>query len=201
MYYEDGGEGSFGQAQRHVRYFVPGMCNVGNFFGFAHQADESVDKNGNKDRCHDESYPRPRWFQSEPGQGQEGGHGQRHRTASDIIEDFPSGEQAQRIFHPFFIWSRDFWQQPEEDLPVSADPSVSSFHIRAVAHGEVFEQLDAGGQSCSRVAAFQQVVAENCVFRETVSEDFAEGFDIVDSFSDERACLEEILVDIETVFV
>jgi hypothetical protein len=46
------------------------------------------------------------------------------------------------------------------------------------------------------VTAFQQVVAEDAVFREAAGQRLLEGCDVVDALADEGAFLERILIDI-----
>jgi hypothetical protein len=60
----------------------------------------------------------------------------------------------------------------------------------------LFDEFDIAHQRRARVAAFQQVVAENQMLREAPVDGLAKGVHIVDPLADERAFAEHILVDI-----
>ena len=61
---------------------------------------------------------------------------------------------------------------------------------------KVIEQLDIAGQAHPDMGAFDQVVAQNPVFRESSRQNSAEGANIVDAFALVRAFAAEILIDI-----
>ena len=56
--------------------------------------------------------------------------------------------------------------------------------------------MDVADQAGSRVAAFEQVVAEDLVFGEALLHRDGEGIDVVDPFADERAFVEHVLIDV-----
>ncbi|EGF32457.1 hypothetical protein IMCC9480_2462 [Oxalobacteraceae bacterium IMCC9480] len=57
-------------------------------------------------------------------------------------------------------------------------------------------QLGVADQACAGIAAFEQVVAENLVIGQPAVERLFKGVDIVDALADERAFVEQILIDI-----
>ena len=73
---------------------------------------------------------------------------------------------------------------------------MPAHHVRAVARRIHLVELNVGDEARARVASFDQVVAQNAVFGKSVGQRALEGIHIVDSFANERALLEEILVDI-----
>ena len=60
----------------------------------------------------------------------------------------------------------------------------------------LFDEIDIGHQRRARIAAFQQVVTEDEVFRKTSIDGLAKGVHIVDALADEGAFAEQILIDI-----
>ncbi len=68
------------------------------------------------------------------------------------------------------------------------------FHL--IARGKFLHDLDIGSQSGTGENAFQKIVAENGIFRNAVVECALEGIDFVDALADERAFLEDILIDV-----
>ena len=87
-------------------------------------------------------------------------------------------------------------QQPARDLPVAADPAVPAAHVRAVARRILLVQLHVAQQAGARIAAFQQIVAEDAVLGKAPSERALERIDVVDALADERAFAEQILVHV-----
>ena len=73
---------------------------------------------------------------------------------------------------------------------------MAACHVGAVAGGRILDQLHIAEQPRSRVAAFEQVVAEDAVLRQPAGEGAFEGVDVVDALADERAFTEPILVDV-----
>src|SRR4029434_6863481 len=61
--------------------------------------------------------------QNRPSRDQEREQRGRHETAAQIVENLPSRDQRERVpLHP--VTSRDERKQPEENLPVAANPPV-----------------------------------------------------------------------------
>ena len=87
-------------------------------------------------------------------------------------------------------------QQPLRDLPVAADPAPAARRVGGVARRVVLEQLHVAQQAGARVAAFEQVVAEDPVLGEPPVHRLFEGLDLVDALADERPLAEQVLVDV-----
>ena len=73
---------------------------------------------------------------------------------------------------------------------------MAAAHIRTVVRRDRFIQLHVAEQSGTRVAPFEQIVAENAILGKPVAQGLFERVDIVDSLADERTLVEQILIDI-----
>ncbi len=73
---------------------------------------------------------------------------------------------------------------------------MAALDVAAVAGRIVFDQLHVGEQTRSCMAAFEQVVAENFVFREARAKRFFERIYFVDALTDERSLTEQVLVNV-----
>jgi hypothetical protein len=83
------------------------------------------------------------------------------------------------------------WQQPLRDLPIAANPTIRRLDVRAVAGGKVLIQLHVAQQPGARVAALQQVMAEDTVLGEASLEGLFEDIDVIDALADEGAFLNQ----------
>src|SRR6185369_13268223 len=86
--------------------------------------------------------------------------------------------------------------QPAGQLPVAADPAIAAADVGAVTGRIVLEQLDIAQQPGPHITAFEQIVAEDAVLGETLTQRQFEGVDIVDALADEGAFAEDVLVNI-----
>ena len=87
-------------------------------------------------------------------------------------------------------------QQPARELPVSANPAVATIYVGAVTGRVFLVQLHVAQQAGARITTFQQVVAEDAVLGKAPLERLFKGRHIIDSLADERAFLEQVLIDI-----
>ena len=69
-------------------------------------------------------------------------------------------------------------------------------YIRAVTGRILLVHLHIAQQPRPRVAAFQKIVAENAVFRETPVQRQFEGINVIDPLADERPFMEQVLIDV-----
>ena len=87
-------------------------------------------------------------------------------------------------------------EDPGQQLPVAAHPAMLARRRDVVARGKFLDHLDVGGQAGAREDAFQQIVAENRVFRNLAFERGLEDVDVVDSLAAIGAFLEQVLIDV-----
>src|SRR3990172_11412433 len=87
-------------------------------------------------------------------------------------------------------------QQPPGDLPVAADPTVTPAHVGTEAHRIALVELDVSDKSRPRVAAFQEVVAEDQILGEAAAKRALEGVHVEDALAGERPLAEDVLVDV-----
>ena len=106
-------------------------------------------------------------------------------------------ESADRGFsQPFLTGAGHARQEPPRKLPVAANPSVAAAHVRVIGRRILLVQLHVAQQARSRVAALEQVVAQDPILGKSAAKRALEGVDVVDSLADEGAFAEHILVDI-----
>ncbi len=129
--------------------------------------------------------PEPRRFQHRPAQHQQQGQGGGRETAPQVVGQFPAGQGREGVLPGAPVQTGNLWQQPPGDLPVAANPAVPTAHVRAIARGIVLVQLHVGEQPRTRMAPFQQVVAEDAVLGEAPVDGLFEGIDLVDTLADE----------------
>ena len=120
----------------------------------------------------------------------------RHQAAAQVVQQLAAREPRERIEFKAALRARYPWQQPRQQLPVTADPAVASLHVGRVARRVILEQAHVADQAGTRVAAFQQVMAQDLVLRETVLQRVLEGIDVVDALADERTFAKQVLVHV-----
>src|SRR3546814_4438711 len=91
-------------------------------------------------------------------------------------------------------WSSDVCSS--DLLPVAADPAVPALDVQRIAARVVLVQLHVADQAGPRIAAFEQVVAQDPVVGEAAVERLLECGDLVDPLADERALAEQVLVHV-----
>ena len=83
-----------------------------------------------------------------------------------------------------------------EQLPVTPCPAMLAGGVDRVACGIILDQFDVGDERRARQRAFQQVVAENRVFLDTVLQRRFEGINVIEALAGEGAVLEDVLIEI-----
>ena len=126
-------------------------------------------------------------------QQQQGGGNQ---AAPEIVEDLPLRQAGKRIGDAPGIRSRDAGQEPLGDLPVAANPTVAPIDVGVVTGRIFFVQLDVADQRRAGMAGFDQIVAEDRVFRKAAGDGLLKGIHIIDPFANKRPLLEHILIDV-----
>ena len=87
-------------------------------------------------------------------------------------------------------------EQPEQDLPVAADPAVLPARVREHARRILVDQLDVRDERDARVQSLEQVVRQQRVLRHGVLERGHERVDVVEALAGEDAFAEQILVGV-----
>ncbi|MNZ46192.1 hypothetical protein D3C78_638680 [compost metagenome] len=144
----------------------------------------------------DRQGPAGRLRQAEPARQQHRQQGRRLQAAAQVVENLPARQCAQAIGFEADALRRHPRQQPRQQLPVAANPAMPALAVDAVARGMLLEQLHIRQQARAGVAALDQVVAENAVVGETPGEGLLEGIHRIDALADERALLEQVLIDV-----
>ena len=119
----------------------------------------------------------------------------RHEAAAQIVENLPAADERQRVALEAAP-RRHERKQPEEDLPVAADPAVLPPRVRQHARRVVVDQLDVRHERDARVQPLEQIVGEQRVLRDRAFERRGEGVDVVEPLAGEDAFAEEILIGV-----
>ena len=95
----------------------------------------------------------------------------RHETPSQVVKYFPLRQYRKRVLPGLGPGirrtTRHASQQPRGNLPVTPNPAVPTTYIGVVANRIFFIQLHVAQQCASRITAFEQIVTEDAVFRES----------------------------------
>ena len=111
----------------------------------------------------------------------------RDETAPQVVEDLPLREHRQRISQPALARTGHARQQPARELPVAANPAMPAARCPA-AIGRRILFVAAARRSASpsaRVAAFEQVVAQDPILGKAAAQRPLERVDVVDPLADE----------------
>ena len=103
---------------------------------------------------------------NEPGREQQQDACGRQQAAAQVVDNLPAIERRERISSSAAIRQWHTGENPAGDLPVTANPAMGPLGIALVPLRKVIEQLDIAGQPHPDMGPFDQVVAQDPVFRE-----------------------------------
>src|SRR5688572_8514106 len=152
----------------------------------AKDRDDRSRHGGREHDADDRDRPEPRGREDDPGKPQEADQRKRRNAASQIVEYLPAGEHRERITLKAFAGVRHHRKYPARDLPVAARPAMAACCIGAVSRGMFLVELDIAQETRPGVAALEQIVAEDAVFRQPAGERLFERIDVVNALADER---------------
>ena len=110
-----------------------------------------------------------------------------HQGAPQVVEHLPDAEAIQ---------SGVAAEDPRQQLPVAPHPTVLPLGVDLVAGRVFLDHLDVGDQAGSGIVAFQQVMRQDGVLRNPVTQGGLERVNLIDALAAERSATEEILVDV-----
>src|SRR5437870_6209974 len=87
-------------------------------------------------------------------------------------------------------------EQPSRDLPVTAQPTMFAAVVGTVVGRIILNHLDIAYQSGPCVCAFDQIVTQQRISRESLFEDAINGIYFIDSFASEDALAKQILIGV-----
>src|ERR1700738_841378 len=87
-------------------------------------------------------------------------------------------------------------EDPAQNLPVAAHPTMIAAVVSAEVTGIVVNEFDVGDQSGARVRPFDEVVTQQVVLRKAVFEGLAQNIHFVDALAGKTPFTEQILVDV-----
>src|SRR6185437_4445258 len=172
------------------------MLSESNIFRLLEQLEDRAAPDGNEGHRKDHQSPAPGRRQSQPTEQQQQNHGRRYQAAPEIVHDFPSRKDRERIFQGPTLRTGHARQYPAGDLPVTANPAVTPGHIGCIGRRIVFVELHIAQQTGTCITAFYKVVAENAVLRKMPTECPLKSIHVIDPFADERAFAENVLVNV-----
>ncbi len=76
-------------------------------------------------------------------------------------------------------------KQPTCKLPIASYPTVSPTSFYGITGRMLFNEIDIGHQSATRIAALQQIVTENKILGKTPIDSLTKGIYIVNTLTDE----------------
>ena len=132
----------------------------------------------------------------------DGGGAERQHAPADDCRDHPQDrvERAAQIVHHLPARhgadAAAGGEEPGQKLPVATRPAMVARHVDIIAGRIILDHLHVADQSAARIAAFEQVMAEDGVFRDTVLQRRLEGVDVVKPLAGESAFSQQILIGI-----
>ena len=85
---------------------------------------------------------------------------------------------------------------PSHDLPVAAHPAVFPPAVGTEVRRVIVDELDIGNEAGPRIGAFDQIVAEQGVFRKAALQHLAQRIHFIDTFAGKDAFAEKILIHV-----
>ena len=95
--------------------------------------------------------------QYDPSGDEEREQHRRHEAAPEVVQDFPARNQRERIALDAVALG-DEGEQPQQDLPIAADPSVLPPRMRKHARRILIDQFDVRDESDAGMKALEEVV-------------------------------------------
>ncbi|EDT03388.1 hypothetical protein BamIOP4010DRAFT_3075 [Burkholderia ambifaria IOP40-10] len=153
-----------------------------------HQSAQYGQQKRQRDRHQHEGAPGERHGERQhpSGQQRDQHRGGRERAAQ-VVQHLPAADRRQRFVAE---------NQPRQELPVAARPSVQASRRDVVAGRRRFDHLDIRRQPGPRENAFEQIVTEHRVLRHAAGEHRLERVDVVDALARIGAFVEQILIDV-----
>jgi hypothetical protein len=182
--------------ERGAQLLPPGLEPEAERLGGQRQGEQAQQRRQEREREDRQGAQRPP--PGRPGEGRPAGGEQEHHHGGDeapaqVVEDLPAADDREPV--PFHAPAgRHPGEQPEQDLPVAPHPAVLPAHVGDHARRIVVDDLDVADQRGPRVKAFEEVVGQQRVLRDSVAEGGEEGIDVVEPLPRVDALAEEILV-------
>src|SRR5579872_5075795 len=160
------------------------MSSLGEPPPARHHPYKRREKSGNRERRDDEPAPDCRGSQRQsPSHDQCEERGRRRQRPPQVIQHLPATDQGNRGSMLIAAGIRSTAEDPWQQLPIAARPSMLASCRGVVARGELFDYLNIGCQPGSREDSLQQIVAEDSAFGEPAGERCLEGVYIINSLA------------------
>ena len=121
-------------------------------------------------------------------------HG-RGEAPPQVVQNLPAADERQRVALDA-VARRDEGKEPEENLPVAANPAMLPPRVRQDAGGILVHELHVGDQGHPRMEPLEQVVRQQRVLRHAVVERGHEGVHVVEALAGEDPFGEQVLVGV-----
>ena len=134
----------------------------------ANQREDKPEVDGQEQQRESDKGPESAVHQGgEPTRHEQKEGGRLHQAAAQVIDNLPARNQRDGILHQLARFIRNAIEDPAHDLPVAAQPAMLAAIIGAVVRRIIVDDFDIGGQTGARIGAFNQVVAEQRIARES----------------------------------
>src|SRR5437870_6019336 len=120
----------------------------------------------------------------------------RNKAAAQVVENFPPRQRRDRITDTPTLRVGNARQQPRQNLPVASNPAMPPDGVDLVARRIFLVKCHVAYQPAACVDRFQQVVAQDSIFRKTAGQRALKSIDVINAFADERALAEKVLINI-----
>ena len=152
-------------------------------------------QHGREEECDRAERPRQRRAgQPGPARNDETERRRARQAPPQVVEDLPAIDAREPVADARGSERRHGREQPSEELPVAAHPSVHALGVRGVRCGEALEQHDVAGERHAPVDALEQIVADDRVLGRAAFDAAHEAIDVVDPFAAVDAGAEQVLV-------
>jgi hypothetical protein len=149
-----------------------------------------------RDDAHDRHRPEPAGTgQHGPSRDQQRQQRRRDEAAAQVVQDLPAPDDRQRVPRQA-VARRHERKEPQEDLPVAADPAVLPACVGEHARRVVVHQFHVRDQCRPRVEPLEEIVRQQRVLRYRLAERRREGVDVVQPLPGEDALPEEVLIGV-----
>ena len=133
---------------------------------------------------------------SQPGGHEQTQAGRGHQAPAQVVENLPTVEPGERVWHSPSSGLGNPRQNPIRDLPITANPAMLPAGVAQVTLRELVIELNIAGQAHPDVSAFNQVMAQQPLFRKPPGQHSTEGAHIIDPLAMVGAFTGEILIDV-----
>ena len=122
--------------------------------------------------------------------------GRRRQRSAQVVHHLPAADERDRLPCRVGVRVPPTAEDPGNQLPIAACPTVLARRGNVVTGGELLDDLDVGDESGARKSPFEKVVTEHRALRNPPVERGLEDVHVIDSLAGVGALAEQILVHV-----